>query len=130
MNSNGASGVRVGVDIGGTFTDLVILTPDGRLEKRKIPSTPEDYAEAIIAGICDALAGADGKIDTPISEIVHATTIATNAILERANHDQRVSRCLGTAPNSHTAFLLSWLGKTAAVGRARASLRSEGAPRS
>ena len=83
MNNNGAPGVRIGVDIGGTFTDLAILTPDGRLEKRKIPSTPDDYAQAIIAGICDALGGADGKIRTPIAEIVHATTVATNAILER-----------------------------------------------
>ena len=83
MNNAAAPGVRVGVDIGGTFTDLVILTPDGRLEKRKIPSTPDDYAEAIIAGILDALGGAGGKIETPIAEIVHATTVATNAILER-----------------------------------------------
>ena len=65
MNNAAAPGVRVGVDIGGTFTDLVILTPDGRLEKRKIPSTPDDYAEAIIAGILDALGGAvdDGGDD-------------------------------------------------------------------
>jgi len=83
MNNAAVPGVRVGVDIGGTFTDLVILTPDGRLEKRKIPSTPDDYAEAIIAGILDALGGAGGKIETPIAEIVHATTVATNAILER-----------------------------------------------
>ena len=83
MNNNGTPGVRVGVDIGGTFTDLVILTPDGCLEKRKIPSTPDDYAEAIIAGILDALGGAGGRIETPIAEIVHATTVATNAILER-----------------------------------------------
>ncbi|MDP6389560.1 MAG: hydantoinase/oxoprolinase family protein [Alphaproteobacteria bacterium] len=83
MNNNGTPGVRVGVDIGGTFTDLVILTPDGTLEKRKIPSTPDDYAEAIIAGIRDALSGAGGQIETPIAEIVHATTVATNAILER-----------------------------------------------
>ena len=83
MSNNGAPGVRVGVDIGGTFTDLVILTPDGRLEKRKVPSTPDDYAEAIIAGIRDALGGAAGQIETPIAEIVHATTVATNAILER-----------------------------------------------
>ena len=83
MNNKGTPGVRVGVDIGGTFTDLVILTPDGHLEKRKVPSTPDDYSEAIIAGIRDALGGANGQIETPIAEIVHATTVATNAILER-----------------------------------------------
>ncbi len=84
MNNADPSGVRIGADIGGTFTDLVILTPDGRLEKRKIPSTPDDYAEAIVAGIRDALGGAGGQIETPIAEIVHATTVATNAILERS----------------------------------------------
>ena len=72
-------GIRVGVDIGGTFTDFVFLTPDGRLQKRKVSSTPEDYAEAIVAGILDVL---DGK-NTFIDEVVHATTVATNAILER-----------------------------------------------
>ena len=71
-------GIRVGVDIGGTFTDFVFLTPDGRLQKRKVSSTPEDYAEAIVAGILDVL---DGK-NTFIDEVVHATTVATNAILE------------------------------------------------
>ena len=58
---------RLGVDIGGTFTDLVILTPDGRLEKRKIPSTPDDYAEAIIAGIPDALGGDGHFYRTPVT---------------------------------------------------------------
>jgi len=35
--------LHVGVDIGGTFTDVVFLRPDGRLDKRKTPSTPGDY---------------------------------------------------------------------------------------
>ncbi len=74
-------GIRVGVDIGGTFTDLVFLTPDGRLQKRKVSSTPLDYAEAIVAGIEEAL-GTDGG-RPHVQEIVHATTVATNAILER-----------------------------------------------
>ena len=72
--------MRVGVDIGGTFTDLVFLRRDGQLDRRKVPSTPDDYARAIVAAI-DAYAveaGAD-----PASEVVHATTIATNAVLER-----------------------------------------------
>ena len=75
------TGIRVGVDIGGTFTDLVFLTTDGRLQKRKVSSTPQDYAEAIVAGIEDALGTDD--IRPYVQEIVHATTVATNAILER-----------------------------------------------
>ncbi|MDA0276941.1 MAG: hypothetical protein O3A91_11475, partial [Proteobacteria bacterium] len=43
--------LRVGVDIGGTFTDLVFVCPDGSLHKRKVPSTPADYSRAIVEGI-------------------------------------------------------------------------------
>ena len=75
------TGIRVGVDIGGTFTDLVFLTPEGRLQKRKVSSTPHDYAEAIVSGVEDALG--TGDTGSGVQEIVHATTVATNAILER-----------------------------------------------
>ena len=82
MNDRARAPFRVGVDIGGTFTDIVVLRPDGRLDKLKVPSTPADYSQAIIDGVrayCDEhdLAPAD------IAEFVHATTVATNAILER-----------------------------------------------
>ena len=40
-------GFRVGADIGGTFTDLVFQRQDGSLDKRKVPSTPDDYSRAI-----------------------------------------------------------------------------------
>ncbi len=73
---------RVGVDIGGTFTDLVFLRPDGKLDKKKVPSTPSDYSRAIVEGISD-YCSEKGIPATGIAEIVHATTLATNAILER-----------------------------------------------
>jgi N-methylhydantoinase A len=79
MPSDNPGQLRIGVDIGGTFTDLVIHTPDGRLVKRKLSSTPDDYARAIVDGIVAAVGDAAIGID----EIVHATTVATNAILER-----------------------------------------------
>ena len=40
-------GLRIGVDIGGTFMDLVFLSADGRLDKLKVASTPDDYSRAI-----------------------------------------------------------------------------------
>ena len=64
-----------GVDIGGTFTDLV-LGVDGRLQIHKLPSTPQNPAEAMLAGL-NALGVA------PDARISHGTTVATNAILER-----------------------------------------------
>ena len=73
--------MRVGVDIGGTFTDLVFARPDGRLDRRKVPSTPDDYARAILEGIAAGTAAA-GESDG-IREVAHATTVATNAVIER-----------------------------------------------
>ncbi len=73
--------LRVGVDIGGTFTDLVILC-DGRLDKCKVASTPADYSQAIVGALRDYLAR-ERAAGVQVSEVVHATTVATNAILER-----------------------------------------------
>ncbi|MDF7775555.1 hydantoinase/oxoprolinase family protein [Sphingomonas sp. AOB5] len=72
---------RVGVDIGGTFTDMVAVSNDGRVLRQKVPSTPGDYSQGILNAIGNA-ADADGLERPAITEIVHGTTIATNAILE------------------------------------------------
>lgn len=74
--------LRVGVDIGGTFTDLVFLCPDGTLHKRKLPSTPADYSDAIVEGVT-AFCAEQGLPAERITDVVHATTVATNAIIER-----------------------------------------------
>ncbi len=72
--------VRVGVDVGGTFTDLVALGVDGDLEVRKVMTTPEDPA----VGMFRALELFDGgRHGPPVDLLVHGTTIATNALLER-----------------------------------------------
>ncbi|MDQ2858020.1 MAG: hydantoinase/oxoprolinase family protein [Candidatus Eremiobacteraeota bacterium] len=70
--------VRVGIDIGGTFTDLVALDEDGRLTRTKLASTPRAPEEALLAAL-DAL-----LVDVPARELTllaHASTIATNALL-------------------------------------------------
>jgi N-methylhydantoinase A/oxoprolinase/acetone carboxylase beta subunit len=68
--------MRIGVDAGGTFTDFIILDDDGRLTTFKIRSNPRAPAEVILAGIERAA----GKIK---AEVVHGSTVATNALLER-----------------------------------------------
>ncbi len=73
---------RVGVDIGGTFTDIVLLGPDGRLAVRKVSSSVDDYARAIVEGLEIALREA-GLTAADVSEIRHGATVASNAILER-----------------------------------------------
>lgn len=68
--------MRIGIDAGGTFTDFVVLRDDGRIETFKLRSNPANPAAVILAGIERAAAGR--KI-----EIVHGSTVATNALLER-----------------------------------------------
>ena len=71
--------VRVGIDVGGTFTDLAVFDPaNSRLQVTKSPSTPLDP----ISGVLSVMAKAE-LIDTPIVELVHGTTVATNALLQR-----------------------------------------------
>ncbi|HUF46777.1 MAG TPA: hydantoinase/oxoprolinase family protein [Vicinamibacterales bacterium] len=67
---------RVGIDTGGTFTDFVRLSAEG-LAVHKVRSTPQDQSRAILAGLADL----DPRGGT--TEIVHGSTVATNAVLER-----------------------------------------------
>lgn len=69
---------RLGADVGGTFTDLVL--DDGeRLHAAKVPTTKEDQAEGVLAGV-DRLSVDPGAL----GRFAHGTTVATNAVLERA----------------------------------------------
>ncbi|HVC55697.1 MAG TPA: hydantoinase/oxoprolinase family protein [Stellaceae bacterium] len=72
---------RAGVDIGGTFTDIVLLGDDGVRHTRKVSSTVDDYARAIVDGLA-ALLGEIGAPAQGIVELLHGTTVASNAILE------------------------------------------------
>lgn len=67
---------RIGVDAGGTFTDFVVLHDDGRLETFKLRSNPHNPAEVILAGLRKAASGK--RVD-----VIHGSTVATNALLER-----------------------------------------------
>lgn len=69
----------VGVDTGGTFTDIVIRGVDGSLTVRKLPSTPHDPSQSVLQGIAEALR--EGLIQPPFS-VAHGTTVATNALLQ------------------------------------------------
>lgn len=75
------TGFRVGVDIGGTFTDIVFLNADGRLHTKKISSSVDNYARAITDGIGEVFQDA-GLSAKDVDEIRHGTTVAANAILE------------------------------------------------
>jgi N-methylhydantoinase A len=70
--------MRVGVDTGGTFTDFV-WEEDGELKTLKVPSTPDNPAEAILQGL--------ERIGIKPEVLIHGTTVATNAFLERKGED-------------------------------------------
>ena len=72
-----------GADIGGTFTDICLLEPTtGRSVTRKVLTTHRDPGEAVLAGLAGAL-GQEGLGSDRVTVIVHATTLATNALIER-----------------------------------------------
>ena len=76
------TGYRLGIDIGGTFTDIVLLAADGKIHTLKISSSADDYARAIVDGLEQVFAETDASAST-IEEIRHGTTVASNAILEK-----------------------------------------------
>ncbi|MFO0523862.1 MAG: hydantoinase/oxoprolinase family protein [bacterium] len=72
----------VGIDIGGTFTDLVCVLPDGTLRLAKLRSTPSNPARAVLDAV-NHLRDAWGVDPSTIGRFVHGTTVATNAVIER-----------------------------------------------
>src|ERR1700754_1975234 len=73
--------VRIGIDTGGTFTDVVAIDEEtGRLVTTKTPSTPSDPAEGFLDGVRKVLSLVDG--DAEVTAFVHGTTVATNQLLE------------------------------------------------
>jgi len=72
---------RVGVDIGGTFTDIVFLGENGERLTKKISSTVDNYATAIVDGLADLIRERNLE-EAEIVELLHGTTVASNAILE------------------------------------------------
>lgn len=74
-------GLRLGVDVGGTFTDLLLLDEGrGRIFTAKVPSTPEDSSKGVLAGI-EKICREAGIDPRDIGEVMHGTTVATNTVL-------------------------------------------------
>jgi N-methylhydantoinase A len=87
--SHANSNIRIGVDTGGTFTDFIAIFQD-RLISFKVPSTPQAPAQAILTGLARVFREFASELDAAresspnlMVEIVHGTTVATNALLER-----------------------------------------------
>ena len=77
------AGVRVAVDIGGTFTDIVIMSGDGVLHESKVSTTPDDPSRAVVTGLKTLLQ----ELAIPssrVEEVLHGTTVGSNTILQRS----------------------------------------------
>jgi N-methylhydantoinase A/oxoprolinase/acetone carboxylase beta subunit len=73
---------EIGIDIGGTFTDVVCRLPNGAIRMLKLPTTRDDPSEAVLAAL--ELAHQQWGVDpASITRFAHGTTVATNAVLER-----------------------------------------------
>lgn len=78
------TGLRLGVDVGGTFTDLLMLDEkNGRTYTAKVPSTPADSSIGVLNGI-EKICREAGIAPTDITEVMHGTTVATNTVLTNA----------------------------------------------
>jgi len=76
-------GLRLGVDVGGTFTDLLLLDEkNGRTFTAKVPSTPADSSIGVLDGV-EKICREAGIDASSISEVMHGTTVATNAVLTK-----------------------------------------------
>ncbi|HUH08349.1 MAG TPA: hydantoinase/oxoprolinase family protein, partial [Egibacteraceae bacterium] len=78
-DGSAAAAPAAGVDVGGTFTDIVLIGLDGRPTAVKAPTTPHDQGEAVSVGLRQAMNGSDRAP----ALVAHGTTTATNAVLER-----------------------------------------------
>lgn len=73
--------MRIGVDVGGTFTDITALDSAGSFWISKVPSTPSDQSQALIDGVASVL-GKSGHVADAVTYLGHGTTVATNTLLE------------------------------------------------
>jgi len=73
---------RLSVDIGGTFTDLVLLRSDGVTHAAKVSSTPTAPEDAVIAGMTEVLVAA-GIAPESVTEVLHGTTVGSNTLLQK-----------------------------------------------
>ncbi len=80
-----SSRLMAGIDVGGTFTDLVLVDEMGRLSIEKVPSTPANLADGVLGAIdnLDAARNSGGLLLRQLDRLVHGTTVAANCFLER-----------------------------------------------
>ena len=99
---------RIGVDVGGTFTDLILVDEEeGRITVDKVPSTPDDPSRSVVEGV-RALCAKAGVALADVDNLLHGTTVATNIALThsgargRDDHDATASATSSTSPGTRS----------------------------
>jgi N-methylhydantoinase A len=108
--------LTIGIDIGGTFTDTVVMDGDGAVAMYKSPTTPSALIEGVLANLDLAATEADVDRDTLLSRvdrIAHGTTVATNAYIERRGAQVAL---LTTRGFEDTIFMQRMMGMTSGLG--------------
>ena len=77
------SSIRVAIDIGGTFTDIVVMSGDGTLHESKVSTTPDDPSRAVVVGL-SALLAELGLAPACVVEVLHGTTVGSNTLVQRS----------------------------------------------
>src|SRR5215831_4826445 len=77
------SSIRVAIDIGGTFTDMVVMTGDGTLHESKGSTTADDPRRAVVVGL-SALLAELGLAPASVVEVLHGTTVGSNTLVQRS----------------------------------------------
>jgi N-methylhydantoinase A len=75
--------IRVAIDIGGTFTDIVVMSGDGTLHESKVSTTPDDPSRAVVVGVSAPLADL-GLAPATVVEVLHGTTVGSNTLMQRS----------------------------------------------
>ena len=103
----------MGIDIGGTFTDTVVVDDQGAVSSFKTPTTPDRLIEGLLTNLREAAGdqGLSGFLGT-VERIAHGTTAATNAFLERRGANTAL---LTTRGFEDTIFMQRQLGMTAGL---------------
>ena len=102
----------IGIDTGGTFTDLVAIRDDGTAELHKVPSTPHDFAQGVLAGLDGVGRATRGEHSHEVDALSLGTTIATNAFLTRSG--ARVG-LLTTAGHGDSLEIMRVFGRVAGL---------------
>ncbi|MCD6681469.1 MAG: hydantoinase/oxoprolinase family protein [Burkholderiaceae bacterium] len=77
-------GYRIGIDVGGTFTDYLFLDANGKTRAHKVLSTPDDPSRAVVQGLAELAEAEEQRLDGFLGQVdlvVHGTTVTTNAVL-------------------------------------------------